>query len=91
MPDTMFSPSSLLLTPALSQQKPTVRRITLQIKVEVPGRALEIIGCETQIDLAATIYTAVNSACWREVFLQIFLFFFFKSKHLDICKDCLAL
>lgn len=52
MPD-VFSPSSPLLTPALSQQKPTVLRITLQIKVEVPGRALEIIGCETQIDLAA--------------------------------------
>lgn len=50
----VFSPSSPLLTPALSQQKPMVLRITLQIKVEVPGRALEIIGCEIiQIDLAA--------------------------------------
>lgn len=49
----VFIPSSQLLTPALSQQKPMVLRITLQIKVEVPERALEIIGCEMQIDLAA--------------------------------------
>jgi hypothetical protein len=49
----VLSPISLLFTPALSQQEPAVLRITLQFKVEVPGRVSEIIGCETQIDLAA--------------------------------------
>lgn len=50
----VFSPIPSLFTPALSQQEPAVLRITLKFKVEVPGRVSEIIGCETQIDLAAS-------------------------------------
>lgn len=79
MPD-VFSPSSPLLTPALSQQKPTVLRITLQIKVEVPGRALEMIGCETQIDLAALplfIWPSALPVGERVFSRSFFLFFVF--------------
>lgn len=91
----VFSPSSPLLTPALSQQKPTVLRITLQIKVEVPGRALKIIGCETQLDLAALplfIWPPALPIGERVFSRSFFLFLFFFNLNIwTFVKTVLAL
>lgn len=75
--DGRVQPHSPLFTPALSQQEPAALRITLQFKVEVPGRTPGIIGCEMQIHLAASpLFTWPSSLPVGEKYFSVVFFFF---------------